>query len=265
MTGVVGLEGGSPRKRSEARSEIPYLQKNYMNELPKPFVPEEPSVAFYEQYGSEYVKNQREFYSGTKDTGREFFRNSLAPNIDQLTVADVGCGAGDDALLYKKMGAAHVIGIEPSRVMLDEAKKSVEKSGLVVELRQGKWDQIPLPNESVDVITARYSFHVVPDLDRSYREVARVLKRGGLLLISVPHPLHDAKAVKNQGLKPGERMKIPLFHGKFTVDIPPHTMDEYLSDTCRQLFVTEEQREYSMHEDTKEKEPSGLLLKLRKK
>ena len=236
-----------------------------MNELPKPYIPEEPSIAFYEQHGSEYVRNQREFYSSTKDTGREFFRNSLVSNIDQLTIADVGCGAGDDAITYKQMGAMRVIGIEPSKVMLEEAKKSVEKSGLGIELQQGKWDHIPLPNESVDAITARYSFHVVPDLDQSYTEVARVLKKGGVFLISVPHPIHDAKVIKEQNLKQGEKMKVPLFHGKFTVDIPPHTMDEYLSDTCKQYFETEERIGYSMHEDATEKEPTGLLLKLRKR
>jgi ubiquinone/menaquinone biosynthesis C-methylase UbiE len=235
-----------------------------MNELPKSYASEEPSIAFYEQHGNEYVRNQREFYSGTKDTGREFFRNSLAPNIEQLTIADVGCGAGDDAITYKQMGAARVIGIEPSKVMLDEAKKSVETSGLTIELQQGKWDRLPLPDESVDAITARYSFHVVENLNTSYKEVARVLKKGGVFLVGVPHPIHDEKVAKEQNLKPGEKMKVPLFHGKFTVDIPPHTMDEYLSDTCKQYFEIEEQIGYSMHEDATEKEPTGLLLKLRK-
>lgn len=236
-----------------------------MNEIPKPKAPEEPSIAFYERQGSEYVANQREFYSGNKDTGREFFRNALAQNIDQLTIADVGCGAGDDAITYKQMGAARVFGIEPSRVMLAEAEKTVEKSGLAVELMQGKWDHIPLPDASVDAITARYSFHVAPDLDCSYLEAARVLKKGGIFLIGVPHPNHDAKVVAEQNLKPGEKMKVPLFHGKFTVDIPPHTMGEYLSATCQQYFEVEEQVGYSMHEDETEKEPTGLLLKLRRK
>jgi len=236
-----------------------------MNEIPKPHIPEEPSIDFYNQYGSEYVANQREFYSGTKDTGRKFFQDSLAHDISRLTIADVGCGAGDDAITYKQMGGARVIGIEPSRVMLDEAKKSVEKSGLAIELLQGKWDHLPLPDESVDALTARYSFHVVPNLDRSYAEVARVLKKGGVFLIGVPHPLHDAKTVKEQALQPGEKMKVPLFNGKFTVDIPPHTMEEYLSHTCQQYFQVEEQVGYSMHEDATEKEPSGLLLKLRRK
>lgn len=123
-----------------------------MNELPKPYIKEESSIAFYDQHGSEYVRNQREFYSGTKDTGREFFRESLRANISQITIADIGCGAGDDAIMYKQMGAARVIGIEPSEAMLDEARESVEKSGLVIDLMQGKWNHIPLSDESVDAI-----------------------------------------------------------------------------------------------------------------
>jgi len=236
-----------------------------MNEIPKLHVAEEPSIAFYNQHGKEYVKNQRDFYSGTKDTGRKFFQDSLAKNISRLTIADVGCGAGDDAITYKQMGAARVIGIEPSTAMLDEAKESTKKSGLAIDLMQGQWDCIPLPDGSIDAITARYSFHVVQDLDRSYAEAARVLKKDGIFLIGVPHPIHDAKMAKEQNLKPGEKMKVPLFNGKFTVDIPPHTMEEYLSETCKQYFEVEEQIAYSMHEDAAEQEPSGLLLRLRRK
>lgn len=236
-----------------------------MENFPSLSRPKDPTVLFYDNNGKEYVENQREFYSDTMDTGRKFFQEALLPDIKNMTIADIGCGAGDDLISYKEMGATKVIGIDPSSTMLAEAKETVKKSGLDIELLVGEWTHLPLANESLDAITARYSFHVVPDFEKTFKEVARVLKKDGLFLIGAPHPLHDAKMVREQKLKPGGKMKIPIFNGKFVVDIPPHTMDEYLSKTCLEHFNLEDKLEYSMHEDSSETQPTGLLLKLRRK
>lgn len=237
-----------------------------MHEGPKNPVENEKSYDFYNQHGKEYVDLQREFYSDVPDTGRRFFREALQNGIENRVIADIGCGAGDDAVVYKQMGAKQVIGIEPSLQMLDEARKTVEEKGIEVALVAGAWEHLPLANESVDAVTARYSFHVIPDLDRGYEEVARILKQNGLFLIAAPHPKHDEKVVREQNLKPGERMRVPIFNGKFVVEIPPHTLEEYLSDTCKKYFdVTQGPVGYSMHEDLSEIDPTGLLLELRRK
>lgn len=236
-----------------------------MEKFTVPIEKKDSTISFYDEHGQEYVKNQREFYSQLPDTARKFFRDSLLPNIQNMTIADIGCGAGDDLVAYKEMGAQEVIGIEPSMSMLDEAKKTVGEKKLEVRLVAGEWNHLPLANESVDAITARYSFHVLPNFAKAFAEVARVLKKDGLFIIGAPHPAFDAKMVVEQKLKPGEKIKLPIFDEKFIVENTPHTMDEYLSRECKKHFTIEEKIEYSMEEDSVGAEPTGLLLKLRHK
>lgn len=223
------------------------------------------SFRFYDEHGKDYIKNKREFYSDAVDTGRKYFRDVLSVCIQNKTLVDMGCGAGDCLDLYKKMGAARIIGIEPSSTMREEAKKTVAKTCSSVDLLAGQWNQIPLADRSVDIITAYYSLHVIQDFEKAFCEAARILKKDGLFLIGALHPIFDAKISQEQNLQPGEWMKIPIFDGKFIVEDPPHTMDEYFSKTCLDYFKVEEMVKYSMSEDAAEMEPSGLLLKLRRK
>jgi len=223
------------------------------------------SISFFDEHGKDYLENQRKFYSQSPDTGRRFFQESLGLNIEKMTVTDIGCGAGDDLLTYEEMGAKKVIGIEPSISMLSEAKKTLGENHPGIELVAGNWKHIPLADGSVDAIMGRYSFHVMSDFDEAILEVARVLKKDGLFLIAAPHPIHDAKIAAEQNLKPGEKMKKPIFEGKFIVENPPHTLEDYLSKTCLEHFTLEEQKDYSMFEDENETEPTGILLKFRKK
>jgi ubiquinone/menaquinone biosynthesis C-methylase UbiE len=53
----------------------------------------------------------------------------LRSKIENKIVVDIGCGAGDDLLLYQKMGAKKVIGIEPALKMLDQ-------KNLIIKLRE---------------------------------------------------------------------------------------------------------------------------------
>ncbi|MBI2012865.1 MAG: class I SAM-dependent methyltransferase [Candidatus Colwellbacteria bacterium] len=223
------------------------------------------SFDFYNERGKEYVALNREFYSGLSDTGRNFMRTVIRDGIEKKTIADIGCGAGDDMVAYAEMGAVKVIGIEPSHVMLEEARKLLEEKHTQAELLKGAWEQIPLPDGSVDIVTSRYSFHVQQDFDKAFQEVARILKPSGIFLVAAPHPIHDAKVAREQNLKPGELMNVPIFNGKFVVRIPPHSMDDYLSVVNRELFELEDKLEYSMHENPNEKEPTGIVLKFRKK
>jgi ubiquinone/menaquinone biosynthesis C-methylase UbiE len=217
---------------------------------------------FYNQHGEEYVKNQRDFYSDVSDTGRDFLRESLEANIENRIIADIGCGAGDDLLLYQKMGAKKVIGIEPSLKMLDQ-KKFDNKLEDGVEILAGEFENIPLASESVDFVTARFSFHHVENLKEAFEEVARILKSDGLFLIVTRNPEFDTKIAKDQNLKKGEKIKDSIFDGRFVVESIPHKPEDYLSETCLKYFEVEENKPYSMNEDGEKMD--GLLLKLRRK
>jgi ubiquinone/menaquinone biosynthesis C-methylase UbiE len=237
------------------------MEQNLQQPNNFPFI----SYEEYNKQGELYVATQREFYSDTPDTGRNFFRNAIESNIKNKSIADVGCGAGDDLITYKNMGARRVVGIEPSSVMLKAAEKSLEEKGLTIELLEGQWDKLPLPDESVDVVTSRYSFHIIPNFEKAFKEVSRVLKSGGNFLIAVPHPKYDAKLAREQGVDIHSTIKSSLFGGKIIVENYQHSVEEYTSGTVLDYFSVEEVVTYSMHEDVNENEPTALLMRYRKK
>jgi SAM-dependent methyltransferase len=98
------------------------------------------------------------------------------------TVLDLGCGAGLDLFLYAlKVGAAgKLYGLDLSPFMLDKARSNLAAVGVAnIEWLLAPADDIPLPDDSVDLVTANGIYNLSPDKDAVMQEVARVLKPGG--------------------------------------------------------------------------------------
>lgn len=98
------------------------------------------------------------------------------------TLLDLGCGAGLDLFLYaQRIGpTGRLFGLDLSEEMLGKARQNLETLGVrnVVWLHAAA-DAIPLPDHSVDLVTANGIFNLSPDKEAVMREVARVLKPGG--------------------------------------------------------------------------------------
>lgn len=98
------------------------------------------------------------------------------------TLLDLGCGAGLDLYLYaRKVGpTGNLIGLDLSEPMLNKAKGNLASLGITnVTWLQTSADAIPLPDNSVDLVTANGIYNLSPDKDAVMREVSRVLKPGG--------------------------------------------------------------------------------------
>jgi SAM-dependent methyltransferase len=103
------------------------------------------------------------------------------------TVVDLGCGAGADLLLAaERVGAAgRVIGIDMTDAMLERARANVAKAGATnVELKSGLIEALPVDASSVDWVISNCVVNLSPEKPRVFREVARVLRPGGRMLIS---------------------------------------------------------------------------------
>jgi arsenite methyltransferase len=97
------------------------------------------------------------------------------------TVLDLGCGAGLDLYLYAQMvgPTGKLYGLDLSQAMLDKAQRNLTDAGVTnVTWLHAPADAIPLPDSSVDLVTANGIYNLSPDKNAVMREVARVLKPG---------------------------------------------------------------------------------------
>jgi len=102
-------------------------------------------------------------------------------------VLDLGSGPGLDALLAaRRVGdEGRVIGVDMTPEMLRRARTAAEGAGFHnVEFRQGRLEALPVADASVDAVTSNCVINLVPDKAKVFREVARVLKPGGRLVIA---------------------------------------------------------------------------------
>lgn len=102
-------------------------------------------------------------------------------------VLDLGSGAGFDAFLAaKRVGnTGRVIGVDMTKEMIDRAKVNSKKYGYKnVEFKLGDIENLPLENNSIDIIISNCVINLAPNKDKVFSESYRVLKKGGRMYVS---------------------------------------------------------------------------------
>ncbi len=102
-------------------------------------------------------------------------------------VLDLGSGAGFDCFLAsKKVGnLGKVIGVDYTKDMIDKANENAEKNNVKnVEFRFGDIEELPVENNSIDVIISNCVINLAPNKINVFKEAYRVLKSTGKMYLS---------------------------------------------------------------------------------
>jgi ubiquinone/menaquinone biosynthesis C-methylase UbiE len=117
----------------------------------------------------------------TERLERQLIRE-LVGNVRGCRVLDVGCGDGEFAVELAECGAS-ASGIDASTVMIDAAKTRATQHNAAVDFQVAMADKLPFPAEHFDIVTANTIFCLIEDAAPVFREIARVLRPGGRLVI----------------------------------------------------------------------------------
>ena len=103
------------------------------------------------------------------------------------TILDLGSGGGIDVFLAaQKVGeAGKVIGVDMTLEMVETAVKNAIEGGYEnVEFKLGEIENLPVEDNSIDLIISNCVINLTPDKIKAYNEAFRVLKPGGRILVS---------------------------------------------------------------------------------
>jgi len=111
-----------------------------------------------------------------------------------LRALDIGSGAGFLAEEFARLGFT-VVGIDPSPVAVEAARRHAEQSGLPIDYLVGAGESLPVPDESFDVVYCCDVLEHVADLDKVIAETARVMRPGGLYLFDTVNRTMRSKLI----------------------------------------------------------------------
>lgn len=115
----------------------------------------------------------------------------LLPAPRGLTL-DIGCGEGRLPRDLRAQGH-EVMGIDASPTLIEHARQA-DPGG---DYRAADAAALPVPDGSIDLVTAFMVLHDVDDLDAALREIARVMRPDATLAVAVVHPINSAGAFES--------------------------------------------------------------------
>ncbi|MBD3216029.1 MAG: methyltransferase domain-containing protein [Candidatus Lokiarchaeota archaeon] len=153
--------------------------------LPRKHIERQPSLEGIE---SKEVVNG--FEKMAKTPPFKLFRHKIVSKIRDMnptgTIVDLGCGSGNLIVkIAKDIKDVELIGVDISSEMLQRAKKRAEKQNLDshIKFKTGSADSLPFSDNSINMIVSSLSLHHWEDPLKSLKEINRVLKNDGKLLL----------------------------------------------------------------------------------
>jgi|TARA_B100001939_G_scaffold31724_1_gene24850 ubiquinone/menaquinone biosynthesis C-methylase UbiE len=108
-------------------------------------------------------------------------RSIIVPKASGI-VLEIGFGSGLNLPYYDKDKVRHLWVLEPSKKLLQLAKRNINNTGLSMSILNCLAEDIPLPDNSVDDVLITYTMCTIVEPIKANKEIRRVLKKNGSLL-----------------------------------------------------------------------------------
>lgn len=116
---------------------------------------------------------------------------------------ELGCGGGQASVGTAALDAKTVVGVDFSGEQLRHARQLRDVYDVDAQFLKGDISNLPLPDESFDVATSETVYQMIEQLDEAFREVHRILREGGIFVLSVPHPIRESLDLEKETFKRG--------------------------------------------------------------
>ncbi|ETR77659.1 SAM-dependent methyltransferase [Afipia sp. P52-10] len=154
---------------------------------------------------------------------------ALLPDLQGLSIVDLGCGFGWFCRFAREHGAAHILGLDVSERML--AKAQAMTADAHITYRRADLETLALPEQAFDLAYSSLALHYVVNLDGLLAAVHRALKPGGRLVVSIEHPIYMAPSRPDWIASPTGQRVWPL--DRYLVE-GPRTTDWITSGIVKQ-------------------------------
>jgi SAM-dependent methyltransferase len=144
-------------------------------------------------YNAHPFPDRQSVPSSKSDERYEFiYRNFLHIPLDELkdkVFLDAGCGTGDVTWAWRRIldPTTRVMGIDLSQTSIFIARQAHTRAALQPAFAVGSLLDLAIANQSVDFVLCSGVLVAVPDPDRAFKELARILKPGGYMVLVLYH------------------------------------------------------------------------------
>lgn len=143
--------------------------------------------AYWERNAETWTLLSRQGYDVYRDLVNTPGFMEMLPDVTGMRGVDVGCGEGHNTRLLENRGA-RMLGVDIAPTFVRAAREMETQRGGRIEYVLGSAEELPFAEESFDFATALMSLMDLPEQERAFREIHRVLRRGGFLQFSITHP-----------------------------------------------------------------------------
>lgn len=174
------------------------------------------------------------------------------------TILDLGSGAGNDVFVARSIvgDKGKVIGLDFTDEMLAKANRNLEKLGFDnVKFIKGDIEDMPIENQTVDVVISNCVLNLVPDKKKAFTEINRVLKPNGHFCVSdivikgvLPEKMQNAAAMYTGcvagALQYDEYINIIVESGFKNISVPKSKIINIPDDILRNYLSEEELNQF---------------------